>query len=99
MINAFLDMAVTYKTALKIMRGLDFRNYHGTRLDDIHSFTEQFEAYAMQRSLAENTYAYAFPSTMLVPFLLEPIVTVLVPYQLGKLIIRTHKEVRGDCAE
>jgi hypothetical protein len=35
----------------------------------------------------------------LVPFLLEPIVTVLVPYQLGKLIIRTHKEVRGDCAE
>jgi heme/copper-type cytochrome/quinol oxidase subunit 2 len=95
MINVFLDMAVTYMTALKIMRGLDFRNYFGKRLDDIHSFTEQFETYAMQRSLAENTYAYAFPSTMLVPFLLEPIVTILVPYQLGKLIVRTHKEVQG----
>jgi hypothetical protein len=93
MINVLLDMVVTYMTALKVMRGLDFRNYFGVRLDNIHSFTEQFETYAMQRSLGENTYAYAFPSTFLVPFILEPIVTILVPYQLGKLIVRTHKEV------
>jgi hypothetical protein len=69
------------------------------RLDDIHSFTEQFETYAMQRSLAENTYAYAFPSTMLVPFILEPFVTIVVPYYLGRLIVRTHKEVQGPDAE
>merc|ERR1719453_1226483 len=53
----------------------------------------------MQRSLAENTYAYAFPSTFLVPFLIEPVITVLIPYQLGKLIIRTHREVTGSCTE
>jgi hypothetical protein len=99
MINVLLDMAVTYATALKVMRGLDFRNYWGTRLDDIHSFTEQFETYAMQRSLGGNTFAYAFPSTFLVPFLLEPFVTIVVPYQLGKLIVRTHKEVQGPDAE
>merc|ERR1740138_556772 len=97
--NVLLDMAVTYKTALKIMRGLDFRTYDGTRLDDIHSFTEQFETYAMQRSLAENTYAYAFPSTFLIPFLLEPLVTITGPYLFGRLVIRTHREVRGTCAE
>jgi hypothetical protein len=98
-INVLLDMVVTYKTALKIMVGLDFRTYHGERIAEISSFTEQFETYAMQRSLAENTYAYAFPSTFLIPFLLEPIITVLVPYQLGKLIIRTHREIYGTCSE
>jgi len=99
MFNVLLDMAVTYYTALKIMVGLDFRTYDGTRLADIDKFTDQFETYAMQRSLGGNTYAYAFPSTFLIPFLIEPIVTVLVPYQLGRLIIRTHNEVKGGCAE
>jgi hypothetical protein len=99
MFNVLLDMGVTYYTALKIMVGLDFRTYDGTRLEDIEAFTDQFETYAMQRSLGGNTYAYAFPSTFLIPFLIEPIVTVLVPYQLGKLIIRTHREVQGNCAE
>jgi hypothetical protein len=99
MFNVLLDMAVTYQTAMKVMVGLDFRTYDGTRLAHIEAFTDQFETYAMQRSLAENTYAYAFPSTFLIPFLIEPIVTVLVPYQIGRLIIRTHREVQGNCAE
>jgi len=98
-INVLLDMSVTYFTALKIMIGLDFRTYDGTRLEHIEAFTDQFETYAMQRSLGGNTFAYAWPSTFLIPFLIEPIVTVLVPYQLGRLIIRTHSEVNGTCAE
>ena len=59
MINVLLDMVVTYYTALKIMVGLDFRTISGQRVAEIESFTEQFETYAMQRSLAENTYRYA----------------------------------------
>jgi hypothetical protein len=99
MINVFLDMVVTYFVAYKVMVGLDFRTYHGKRLADIDTFTEQFETYAMQRSLGENTYRYAWPSTFFLCFVLEPIVTILVPYQIGKLIIRTHKEIRGTTAE
>jgi hypothetical protein len=99
MINVFLDMVVTYYTAMKIMVGLDFRTYHGTRLADIDTFTEQFETYAMQRSLGENTYRYAWPSTFFLCFVLEPFVTILVPYQIGKVVIRTHKEIQGSLAE
>jgi len=99
MINVFLDMVVTYYTALKVMVGLDFRTYHGTRLADIDVFTEQFETYAMQRSLGANTYSYAWPSTFFLCFVLEPFVTIMIPYQLGKVIIRTHREIRGTCAE
>jgi len=99
MINVFLDMVVTYYTAMKIMVGLDFRTYHGTRLADIDTFTEQFETYAMQRSLGENTYRYAWPSTFFLCFVLEPFVTILIPYKLGRVVVRTHKEITGSCAE
>merc|ERR1719440_21727 len=99
MINVFLDMVVTYYTALKVMVGLDFRTYHGTRLADIDVFTEQFETYAMQRSLGGNTYAYAWPSTFFLCFVLEPFVTILVPLLLGRAIVRAHNEIKGTCAE
>jgi len=99
MINVFLDMYVTYYTALKVMVGLDFRTYDGRRLADIDVFTEQFETYAMQRSLGGNTYAYAWPSTFFLCFVLEPFVTILVPYYLGRVIIKSHREIRGVTAE
>jgi len=99
MVNVFLDMVVTYYTAMKIMVGQDFRTYHGTRLAEIDTFTEQFETYAMQRSLGENTYRYAWPSTFFLCFVLEPFVTIVIPYQIGKAIIRSHKEINGVTAE
>jgi hypothetical protein len=99
MINVFLDMVVTYYTAMKIMVGLDFRTYHGVRLADIDTFTEQFETYAMQRSLGENTYAYAWPSTFFLCFVLEPFVTIWIPYYIGRVVVRSHSEIKGTCAE
>merc|ERR1719291_974928 len=97
--NILMDMVTTYFLALYIMRGLDFRTYHGQRLDDISEFNEQFETYAIQRSLAENTFAYAFPSTYLIPFLIEPIVTIYLPWKIGMLVVRSHPEITGRDAE
>jgi len=99
MINVFLDMVVTYWVALKVMVGLDFRTYHGTRLSEIDSFTEQFETYAMQRSLGENVFIYSWPSTFFLCFVIEPFVTILVPLWIGNLIVRTHSEITGRHAE
>jgi hypothetical protein len=53
----------------------------------------------MQRSLAENVKLYAFPSTFLIPFLIEPWVTIYVPMKIGRLLVRTHKEIQGRLAE
>merc|ERR1719440_2235529 len=99
MINVFLDMGVTNYTALKVMVGMDFRTYTGERLAHIDEFTEQFETYAMQRSLGENVFSYAWPSTFFICFVIEPLPTVLVPYHLGRHLVRTHREIRGTCAE
>jgi len=82
------------------MEGLGFRSYFGEPLSEIDEFTKKFETYGMQRSLAENTYGYAFPSTYLIPFLIEPFPAILAPLMLGSLIVRTHPEVQGlDAAE
>mmetsp|Transcript_28064 Transcript_28064/g.60937 ORF Transcript_28064/g.60937 Transcript_28064/m.60937 type:complete len:1021 (+) Transcript_28064:210-3272(+) len=97
--NVALDFVTTYYTAEKVMEGLGFVSYFGTPLADIHHFTTKFETYGMQRSLAENTYSYAFPSTYLIPFLIEPAPTILAPLLLGRLIVRTHPEVQGKEAE
>jgi len=98
-LNILLDMVTTYYTSLYIMEGLDFRTYHGTHLENVHTFHETFESYAVQRSLAESAYAYAFPSTYLIPFLLEPIMTIWLPLAFFKLIVRNHPEILRRTAE
>jgi hypothetical protein len=98
-LNVLLDMGSTYYVVYKSMVGLDFRDYFGKKLEDYTTFTEVFETYAMQRSLAENVKLYAFPSTFLIPFLIEPIATIYAPFKLGQLIVRTHREIQGRLAE
>lgn len=99
MSNVALDFVTTYITAETIMEELGFRTYFGVKLEDVNSFTVKFETYGMQRALAENTFTYAFPSTFLIPFLIEWIPTITLPYVLGKLIVKSHPEVRGLDAE
>jgi len=97
--NILLDLVTTFFMAWEIMKGLGFKTYFGERLEDVDGFNARFETYAMQRSLAENTFTYAFPSTYLIPFLLEPILTVILPYKFGELVVRTHPSILGRDAE
>lgn len=97
--NITMDLISTYFMSWSIMSGLGFRTYDGRRLGELNMFPEGFETYAMQRNLAESTFAYAWPSTFLIPFLIEPIATIAVPLYLGKLLVRSHRRVRGSDAE
>jgi len=99
MFNVILDMVTTYFLAEYILDGLGFRTVHGVRFQDVPTFMERFETYAMQRMLAENTKAYSFPATFLIPFLIEPFITVIFPYLGGKVMVETHKEWVGRDAE
>jgi len=97
--NILLDLVTTFFMALKIMSGLGFKTHDGIPLDQVQGFNALFETYAMQRSLAENTYTYAWPSTYLIPFLIEPFMTIILPYKIGELIVRTHPKIVGRAAE
>ena len=53
----------------------------------------------MQRLLANNLYAYAFPATFLIPFLIEPVATIYAPYKMMLAIVRTQPCMKGFMAE
>jgi hypothetical protein len=100
MLNVLLDMYCTYRIAWWVCEGQGFRTYHGRSFKgDDWTFTEKFETYAMQRVLAENTYAYSFPATFLIPFLIEPFITIYFPLKLGEFMVRTHPMITGRTAE
>mmetsp|Transcript_133549 Transcript_133549/g.243419 ORF Transcript_133549/g.243419 Transcript_133549/m.243419 type:complete len:952 (+) Transcript_133549:126-2981(+) len=94
-----LDGVTTYYSAWSIMKGLGFRTYDGRHLSEVKMFPEGFETYAIQRSLAENVYEYGFPSTYLIPFVLEPLLTAVLPLMFFKQLIGTHKEVSKKAAK
>lgn len=97
--NVLLDFVMTYITAYKVIKGLEFRTYFGVPIEHVESFIDRFESYAMQRILADNSYSYLFPSTCLVPFILEPMITIIGPMWLGIWIVRSHPEIVGQEAE
>jgi hypothetical protein len=99
MFNVCLDFVVTFLIAWEIMKGLGFRTYHGQKLEEVGHFTDQIETYAMQRMLAENTFAYSFPATFLIPFLIEPFITIYFPLKAGEFLVRTHPMITGRTAE
>jgi hypothetical protein len=100
MLNVFLDMYVTYRMAWWICKGQGFKSYDGKSFaDEDWTFTAKFETYAMQRVLAENTYAYSFPATFLIPFLIEPFITIYFPLKAGEFLVRTHPMITGRTAE
>jgi len=99
MFNVALDFVTTYFTAEMVMEGLGFKTYFGVPLSEVPTFTAKFETYGMQRSLAENTYSYAFPSTYLIPFLIEPFPTIALPLIVGRWLVKSHVGARGRGAE
>jgi len=98
-VNVILDLACSYYIALAMMTGIGMKTYHGENLEDVNHFTEQFETYGMQKEMGATLMAYNFPATFLIPFLIEPIATILVPYVLMTLLVRSHRELAGVGAE
>jgi len=97
--NVVLDIAITYVVAFEMMKGQDMRTYHGIHLKDVDSFKERVETYAVQREMGQSLWAYSFPSTFLIPFLIEPVITIYLPYKLTSWVVRSNTKFRSFHAE
>jgi len=42
---------------------------------------------------------YCFPGTFLVPFVIEPVVTIIAPLKLAEWVVRGHPEIIGHQAD
>jgi hypothetical protein len=53
----------------------------------------------MQKALYVQLVAYIFPSCTLLPFLIEPLGTAVLPFAVGKALVRSRREVTVQDAE
>jgi len=98
LVNLGMDLAVTSYTTYTMMVGRNARTANGQSLEEL-SVLQIFESYPMQRALGHFLFWYAFPSCFLVPFLLEPVVSIWLPGHVMELLVRSHAQVRGFDAE
>jgi len=97
--NVVLDLVMGYKTAYAQMVGVGVKTHNGEPLNEVDSLADRFDSYAMQKSLGQVLFSYSFPSTFLIPFLIEPLAVIVIPYQLMCLIVRTNPAILGSAAE
>jgi hypothetical protein len=94
-LNVFVDLIVTGNLAYREMVGMGVHTADGRLLETVNRFQEVVESYPMQKSMGDQLFAYAFPSTYLTPFVLEPFLTVIVPMYFCKWLLRSH----GECTK
>eukprot|EP00437_Effrenium_voratum_P043935 CAMPEP_0181464960 /NCGR_PEP_ID=MMETSP1110-20121109/35704_1 /TAXON_ID=174948 /ORGANISM="Symbiodinium sp., Strain CCMP421" /LENGTH=948 /DNA_ID=CAMNT_0023589715 /DNA_START=43 /DNA_END=2885 /DNA_ORIENTATION=- len=92
--NVGFDLWTTYFMATQIMVGMDFRTESGVLLADVDNFLEKFESYALQRSMGQQLFEYAWPCTFIVPFVAEPCAVIFLFSRLFMLLIRSHPELK-----
>lgn len=98
-VNVAIDLGITYRMASRMMSHRGIHTHDGRAFSEVESFSERLTSYAMQRALGNELWMYNFPATFLTPFVIEPIVTLLVPLVLMQLVVRSHPEVKGIDAE
>jgi len=81
------------------MKALGVRTETGTPIRLLDSWNEIFEAYAMQRDIGSRLATYAWPSTFLIPFIMEGLLTNMVPYILQWNLVRSKRRIVGHHAE
>jgi len=99
MFNVLLDLVITCFMAYWQLSGLGARMYGGQPITEAPTLISLLMTYGMQRELGENSQAYAWPSTFLIPFLLEPLAAVFLPYALMSLIVRSHSDIHTASSE
>jgi hypothetical protein len=99
--NVILDVVVTYWVAYLRLEGAGTRTYHGETMSEVPTVIRRIISYGMQRELGENLKEYSFPGTFLIPFLIEPIMAVYLPWQLMTMLVRgqTKRVISIPCAE
>lgn len=99
LLSVVFDMSVEFYLGYHSMADAHVHTADGRSLESLTSYQEIFESYPMQKVLGKRLFDYCFPSTFLIPFLVEPVGTIVAPSFVQKLLLRTHPEVRRRDAE
>ena len=96
-----LDVERSPQIGQELTSWLVAKNFDGTLIEDLRTvehFTEIFESYAMQKQLSVTILSFGFPCAFLVPFLMEPVVSIFLPYTIMPVLVG-WEELKGNSAE
>lgn len=99
LLNVGLDVWINYKLAYVQLVQEKARDSNGFKLADMKSTDRIMESYPMQKVLGELLMWYAFPTCFLIPFILEPLMTVWLPYYVNYCLVRSRPDVKGIATE
>eukprot|EP00929_Paragymnodinium_shiwhaense_P116674 TRINITY_DN8643_c0_g1_i1.p1 TRINITY_DN8643_c0_g1~~TRINITY_DN8643_c0_g1_i1.p1 ORF type:complete len:998 (+),score=150.42 TRINITY_DN8643_c0_g1_i1:77-3070(+) len=97
MLQSLLDFYVTYEMAYSMMVGSGVAKHDGTKLEDLDSFFDVFQTYAMQRELGNQLYLYF--GGFVLPFVIEPLIIIFLPLLIGSFLVRAHPSIPSWDAE
>lgn len=98
-IAVFLNTVLDLWTVLMLARGYQLDTVFVEQQDRPAIMLRAEKEPTMQESLSLQLFSYLFPGTLLLPFLLEPLVQSVVPYLLGSWVVRSRPDVRVEQAE
>jgi len=98
-LNVVADLIVTGVLSYKAMVAIGVHTADGSLLSSVTKIQDIVESYPMQKTLGSMLFAYVYPGTFLLPFMAEPLGTIVAPYLLGKFLLRSHPEYQKRDAE
>lgn len=98
-LNVSLDTCITIWMSYQKMVSAGAHTYGGKRLADLTSMEDIFESYPTQKTAGMQLFLYGFPSCFLLPFILEALFALYVPYHLYYHIVRSTPGISGRSAE
>jgi len=97
-VNVVMDFAFLAKTSYRQMIARGVRTDAGKEIRLLDNWNEIFEAYAMQREIGSRMASYAWPWTFFVPFVVEGLLSNLMPYILQVNLVRSKRGIVGQFA-
>eukprot|EP00929_Paragymnodinium_shiwhaense_P097650 TRINITY_DN59284_c0_g2_i1.p1 TRINITY_DN59284_c0_g2~~TRINITY_DN59284_c0_g2_i1.p1 ORF type:complete len:1020 (-),score=198.58 TRINITY_DN59284_c0_g2_i1:2-3061(-) len=88
--NMILDVGLLIYTQYLGMIVQGVRDDNGRLLSDMTTFEEVMTSFPMQKFAGKKLYQYNIYGCFLVPFILEPIFTILLPSHLAVLYVRSR---------
>merc|ERR1719456_2017923 len=95
-VNMLVDVGIVVYVAYLALVAHGVRTDDGVLLSELQDREDIFKSYPMQKAFGKTLYEYNFPSCFLIPFLIEPVVTIFFPYHIGRLLVRSRGVTRRD---
>lgn len=99
LINVLMDMAVVSYVGYRVIAADGVPTFSGEQVAQVKTIPELLDLYIVQQMLVDQLLIYCVPSTFIIPFFIEPIATVFVPYWVSMLIVRCHSDISVASAE